>query len=57
MTTYVCAVLIENTCTTWVVQSGVLPELSTSDAYVVCTAILAVLGLAWGYKKIGQLLK
>ena len=57
MTTYVCAELIENTCTTWVVQPGVLPELSTSDAYVVCTAILAVLGLAWGYKKIGQLLK
>ena len=57
MTTYVCAELIENTCTTWVVQSGVLPELSTSDAYVVCAAILAVLSLAWGYKKIGQLLK
>jgi len=57
MTTYVCAELIQNTCTTWVVQSGVLPELSTSEAYVLCGAILAVWGLSWGYKKIGQLLK
>ena len=57
MTTYVCAELIQNTCTTWVVQSGVLPELSTSEAYLLCGAILSVLALSWGYKKLGQLLK
>lgn len=58
MMTYVCAELIENTCTTWVVQnSGFLPELSTAQAYVLCAAILSVWGLAWGYKKLGTLLK
>ena len=57
MTTYVCAEIIENQCTTWVVQSGLLPDLSTDQAYAICSAALAVLIVAWGYKKLAQLLK
>ncbi|WP_180012305.1 MULTISPECIES: hypothetical protein [unclassified Acinetobacter] len=58
MTTYVCVELVENTCTTWVVQnSGLLPELSTANAYLICAAIFGVLSIAWGFKQIGKLLK
>lgn len=55
MTTYVCAELLENQCTTWVVaQNSVLPELTVEQAFVVCGAISAVLILAWGFRTLGR---
>lgn len=56
---YQCAQIDQNNqCAEWV-QVGFLglPEINNEQAGQLCTAIALVLVAAWGFKKLGQLLK
>lgn len=46
---YVCAELIEGTCSLWIEQSPLLPPLSIEQGASLGGAVIACYAVAWGF--------